>query len=167
MRDPRTGKRMEVGLSNTRSASSLNVFKKAPVKAELAVEMIMPTDGRKMRAFYGREPDGSWRGQVEDIGSVTEANPYTFIRVLDDEVVDLADVEDITGEMALSYDGAVEGDRREWDEEDLYKKLDNRLKELQYNANELKKDFEAGMKLFFGDGWREVAKEMFPKGRPW
>lgn len=165
--DPRKGVELPVGTGTVRSASSLNIFKKAPVKAELAVEVLAPSGGRKIRAFYGREGDGSWRGRVEDIGHSSENNPYAFIRVLDDEVVNLDDVENITGEMALGYEQAIERDRQERYEEDLYNQLAARLEELQYNTREMKKDFEAGMQAFFGEKWRDVAKELFPNGRPW
>lgn len=175
MRDPASGMRSDllkgtelpVGTDTVRSASALNIFKKPPIKAELAMEVLAPSGGRKLRAFYGREPGGSWRGRVEDIGYSTENNPYAFIRVLDDEVVNLADVENITGEMALGYEQAVERDREERYEEDLYNQLASRLEELQYNTREMKKDFEAGMHAFFGANWREVAQELFPGGKPW
>ena len=158
---------MPVGTDTVRSASVLNVFKKAPVKAELAMEVTMPAaGGRKMRAFYGREADGSWRGQVEDIGHLYENSPYAYIRVLDDEVVGLRDVHEITGDMSDRYEAAIERDHQDWDDADLYKKLDSRMQELKYNLDEMRKDLEAGFKLFFGDQWESVAKELFPAGRP-
>ena len=175
MRDPETGKRIDpmagrtlpVGTDNVRSASALNIFRKPAVKAELAVEVMAPEGGRKLRAYWGREDDGNWRGQTVDIGHVNDVSPYAFIRVLDDEHVNLSDVTEITEEMADSYEGAIERDHQDYEEADYFKLLKERLEELQYNTDELKKDFETGMRCFFGDKWQDVAKAMFPNGAPW
>ena len=175
MRDPNTGKRIDprsgrerpVGLDNVRSASALNIFKKAPVKAELAVEIMAPTEGRKMRAYWGRDPDGSWRGNTVDIGHVNDVSPYAYIRVLDDEHVNLSDVTEMTEGMAENYEAAIERDHQTFEEANYTQLLKERMEELQYNTDELKKDFAAGMQLFFGDKWMDVAKQLFPKGAPW
>ena len=159
----------EVGTATIRSVSPHLIFRKPAVKSELVMEVITPTEGRKMRAFYGRDGDsGQWRGQVEDIGDVNDAgvSPYAYIRVLDDEAVSLRDVTEMTEGMADRYGGAVERDHKDFDEGNLYSRLNTRLEELQYNANEMKRDFEAGMRMFFGANWPEVAKELFPQGAP-
>lgn len=166
MRDPRTGRVLEVGTDTTRSVSPNLIFKKAPVKAELAVEMLMPQAGRKMRAFWGRDADGEWRGKAEDIGQGQEVSPYTFIRVLDDQEVHLRDVAEITGAMADGYTAAVERDHQDYEDSDYYDRLSGRLQELLENARVMRRDFEAGMKLYFGEEWRDVARKLFPKGRP-
>lgn len=166
MRDPRTGVVRQVGTDTIPSVSPNLIFKKAPVKAELAVEMLAPSEGRKMRAFWGRDDDGSWRGQVEDIGRGNEVSPYTFIRVLDDDQINLRDVAELTGGMADRYEGAVERDHQGFEDESYFDILKERLDQNAYKARVMKQDFEAGMKLYFGDNWRAVARVMFPNGKP-
>lgn len=170
MRDPNTGQRvqMDVGTETINSAYTGLIFRKPTLRSELVVEAIEPNNGgRKVRGIYGREGDGSWRGKVEDLGHASQNSPYTFIRVLDDEQINLRDAQEMLGQQADSYDGQVERDQNEWDEANLYDRLNERLQELQGNTQELKKDFEAGMRLFFGDNWETVALELFPQGKPW
>lgn len=175
MRDPATGRRIDpqagretpVGQDNVRSAHVQNIFRKPPVKAELAVEVMADAGGRKLRAYWGRDGDGSWRGKTVDIGHVNDVSPYAYIRVLDDEHVNLDDVAEMTEEMAEGYEQAIERDHQDYEEANYTQLLKERMQELQYNTDELKKDFAAGMQLFFGDKWMDVAKQLFPKGAPW
>ena len=168
MRHPKTGRVLPVGTDTIRSANIGNIFKKPPIRAELAGEWLMPTEGRVMRAYYGREPDGSWRGQVEDIGHVNDPGISAFasIRVLDDEEVSLRDVNEMVGEMVENYALAVERDHQDFEEEEYARLLKMRLEALRDNIREMRRNFEAGMKLFFGPNWRVAAKQLFPEGRP-
>lgn len=168
MRDPQTGQRVEmsVGTETLRSSYPEHIFRKPALESELVVEATMPNrGGHKMRALYGRDADGSWRGKVEDIGHVSENSPYTYIRILDDQQISLRDATEIMGEQADSYETQVDHDKDDsgfWDEADLYKLLSNRLQQLQGNIGEMKKDFASGMQAFFGDDWQRIAQELFP-----
>ena len=137
----------EVGSNTVHSASPLNIFRKGPVKAEIAGEWIASEEGRKVRAFYGREPDGEWRGQVEDIGHTNETSPFAFIRILDDEAIGLTAVEDMAGEMSESYARAILEDHRVEEDENYYQLLRAHLTRMLEVKQEMRKNLRAGMAL--------------------
>jgi hypothetical protein len=84
-----------------------------------------------------------------DIGHATEVSPYAYIRILDDEHVNLGDVAEITGEMEDSYTATLEPVS-----EDIYPKAKMRMEQLLEAKREAARDFAAGMDLLFGHGWR-------------
>lgn len=144
----RTGDRLQVGTDTTRSPHSNLIFRKGPVKAEIAGEWMGPAGGRKLRGFYGRDADGHWRGQLEDIGHVTMdagVSPYCYIRVLDDEVITLDSAEDMAGEMNEAYLRAVVNDRRVYEDTNYYQLVRSWLSEMLEAKREARLNLEAGM----------------------
>lgn len=151
MRDPHTGRRWTIGDDTIHSPHSNLIFRKGPVKAEIAGEWIQATGGRKVRGFYGRDADGTWRGEAEDIGDSNDASPYAYIRILADKDMSLAGVEDMVGSMNENYLKALVDDPETYENEDLYQKTMDWLNEVRTARREARLDLEAGM-AFYGIG---------------
>lgn len=147
MSDPRRGRIWSVGADTIRSPHSNLIFKKGPVKAELAGEWISSKNGRRVRAFYGRDQDGQWRGQAVDVGGASDADtsPYCYIRILDDREISLAAVTDMVGEMDRNYLEAVTRDRRVYEDENYYQIVKAWLSEMLEARREARLNLEAGM----------------------
>lgn len=117
MADPRVGQVREIGPDHVRSAHPLNLFRRGPIKAEVAGEWIDHREGRKVRAYWGRDQDGEWRGRIEDIGHANESSPYAFIRVLGDEQISMDAVHYWSQEQADRFLKACESDHQDYEDE--------------------------------------------------
>ena len=99
MRETRKGEVMQVGTDTIRSSDAHLIFKKPAPRADLVMETIAPVGGRRHRAVYGRDPDGTWRGTVEDVGHVSESSGFALIRIVEDHDLDISAAAEMTEEM--------------------------------------------------------------------
>lgn len=130
MRETRKGEVFQVGTDTIRSSDARLIFKKPPPRADLVTEVMGPVGGRRLRAVYGRDPDGSWRGTVEDIGHTSESSGFALIRILDDQAVDLASAAEMTEEMDENYARAILNDKQAYEDADITRMLANHLEQV-------------------------------------
>lgn len=146
MEETRKGDQIEVGTNTIRSPYPNLIFKKAPVRAEIAGEWMGPVGGRRLRSVYGRDPDGTWRGTVEDVGHVSESSGFALIRIMDDREVALDSVQEMTEEMDEQYAKAVLDDRRAHEDENYTRLLANHLEQLLDRKRMERRTRRAGMR---------------------
>lgn len=150
MDDPRTGRTWQIGTDTVPSPHPNLIFRKGPVKAEIAGEWIQSKGGRKVRGYYGRDADGQWRGQAQDIGDVNDAGvaPYAYIRILADKNISLDGAEDISGQMNESYLRALVSDPHTYEDDNLYNATVAWLNEVREAHREARLNLAAGMRAF-------------------
>lgn len=147
MHETRTGDVLPVGTDTVRSPDAHLIFKKAPPKTDLVMETIGPVGGRRLRAVYGRDPDGSWRGTVEDVGHVNETNGFALIRIMDDHEVGLSAAGEITEEMDVNYLEALMRNRQAFEDENITRLLANHLEQVLERKRQERHTRRAGMRV--------------------
>jgi hypothetical protein len=143
--ETRTGDVFEVGQNTIRSPHPNLIFKKPPPRAEIAGEWMGPLGGRRLRAVYGRDPDGSWRGTVEDVGHTNDSSGFALIRILDDAQVGLPAVQEMTAEMDEKYLLSLIDDKRQFEDENLVRALANHLEQVLDRKRMERRTRRAGM----------------------
>jgi hypothetical protein len=146
MRETRKGEVFQVGTDTTPSPDPHLRFRKPPPRADLVVESIAPVGGRRHRAVYGRDPDGTWRGTVEDVGHVSESSGFALIRILDDSSLDMAAAAEMTEEMDANYALALVSDHQAHEDENYTRLLANYLEQLLERKRQERYTRRAGMR---------------------
>lgn len=150
MRETRKGDVYQVGTDTIRSSDPHLIFKKPAPRADLVTEVMGPRGGRRLRAVYGRDPDGTWRGTVEDIGHTNESSGFALIRILDDREVDLRGAAEMTEEMDENYARAITGDHQAHEDENLTRVLANHLEQVLERKKQERYTRRAGMRALRG-----------------
>ena len=146
MRETRKGDVVQVGTDTIRSSDPHLIFKKPAPRADLVTEVMGPLGGRRLRAVYGRDPDGSWRGTVEDVGHVNESSGFALIRILDDRALGMASAAEMTEEMDEGYARAVLSDHQAYEDENYTRLLANHLERLLERKKQERYTRRAGMR---------------------